>query len=107
VYLLPPRRVTGDENARLWLGARPTHGRGPRVVKIRDRKGLCEIVSDTVEQCHELFIGCLKHHGPLQSHEHERGRRRVSLSVGRFALNLAQSCSLFSLFFLLEAYKIH
>jgi hypothetical protein len=26
VYLLPPRRVTGDKNARLRPRARPTHG---------------------------------------------------------------------------------
>jgi hypothetical protein len=65
VHLILPGKVTGDENARLRPSARPVHGRGPRVVKIREGEGLCEIVSDIVEQCQDLFIGCLKHQRPL------------------------------------------
>jgi hypothetical protein len=58
MYLLPPGRVTGNKNAQLRPGARPVHGQGPGVVKIREGEGLWEIVSDKVEQFHELFISC-------------------------------------------------
>jgi hypothetical protein len=66
VYLLPPWRAISDKNAQFRPGARPTHGRGPGIVKTREGEGLCEFVSDRVEPCHELFTGCLKHQGPLR-----------------------------------------
>jgi hypothetical protein len=47
VYSLPPEQVAGDESRRLRLGVQPAHGQGPEVIKVREGKGISEVVTNS------------------------------------------------------------